>query len=134
MWLKGTGKLIYNPNRPGMKKVQRLSPWWLIVDVDNNIGKYYRYWIQRQWGLVLQAPTWGTHITLSNDRDVIDPKYQHHWKKFQGKKIDFEYSVVIEQHWKFFVLPTRCERFNEIRHELGIFHDHPFHITIGRMD
>lgn len=134
MWLKGKGKLIYNPARPGIKKAQRHTPWWLIVSVDNEIGKYYRDWIDRVFHLKLQHPAWGTHITLLNDRDVVKPEFQQHWKKYHNQWIEFEYSVVLEQHWKFWTLPVKCERFIEIRHELGVLHDHPFHITIGRME
>jgi len=134
VWIKGGGVLIYNPARPGMKKTKRLTPWWLIVSVDKEIGKYYRSWIERALYLKTQRPAWETHITLLNDCDVVDPQYQQHWKKYHNQWVEFEYSVAVEQHWKFFVLPVRCQQFEEIRQELGIFNHHPFHITIGRME
>jgi len=138
MWLQSTGKLIYTPNKPGA--IKRNNKWWLVVEVDRSIINYYAYWINRQiikppWlvkGLILQTPQWGGHITVLDGRVDVAKEYQHLWEKYADESITYEYSVEIEKHWKFWVLPVRCNRLNDIREELGLKRDYNFHVTIGR--
>ena len=138
MWLKATGRIIYTPDKPGA--IKRNNKWWVVVEVDRSIINYYAYWINRQiikppWltkGLILQTPQWGGHITVLDGRVEVDKKYQHLWEKYAGKMINYEYSVEIEKHWKFWVLPVKCEFLNKLREELGLPRDYNFNITIGR--
>lgn len=136
MWAKSVGTFVYEPKRPGMRKVGRNTPWWLIMDVDNGIGMYYRWWLKRKFGQAyeIQPPAWGCHITVVNDRDIIKPEFKEHWKKYDRQKVQFEYSPHLELHWRFWCLPVKCEQLVEIRNELGLdTKKHPFHITVGRL-
>jgi hypothetical protein len=133
-WLRGSGKLVYNPHRPDLRKTRQADDWWLVVNTDNGIGEYYRWWIKKMKGIELLRPAWRTHVSILNGREPVQPEYLHLWKKYQNKPIHFEYSVDIEQHWKFFVLPVRCEELVNIRGELGLStKKSPLHITIGRL-
>lgn len=133
-WAKATGKLVYNPHRPDIRKKFAHDDWRLVVEVDRGFSLYYNWWVQKMWGLRLQLPVWKTHITILNGKQNVEPTFRKIWKKYEGKKIEFEFSPALEQHWKFFVLPVRCERFNEIRRELGLPDWDKYHITFGRME
>jgi len=134
MWVTGTGIVVYSPHRPGIRKIQRHSPWWVIVEIDKELSRYYRWWIEKRFGLRLQVPTWGTHITVVSDRDKIEPEYLNQWKMFDRQQLSFEYNVAVEQHWKFWTLNVKSDVLTQMRKDLGLTRHHSLHITIGRME
>lgn len=131
-WLKGYGWLEYNPTRREIKKIRAADDWWLTLTIPGDVCKYYVWWMQKEKGISLQLPVWRPHITILNGRKPVSVDKQHLWKKYQGEKINFEYQPNIEQNWKFWSLPVRSNRIHEIRKELGVDDDFPFHITVGR--
>ena len=133
-WVKVPGKIIYDPSRPGIKKMQRATPWWVIVDLDDGITHYYRWWLKKMKGVIIHPPAWGVHMTVLDGRKAVPKDFMGEWKKHQGKIIEIEYCVEFEQHWKFFVLPARCQFLEDLRKGLGFIQPHPFHITFGRLD
>ena len=138
-WIVGSGKLRYSPEKPNA--IKRNNPWWIVVDIDRSIQKYYGHWINNiispPWLIkrkLIQTPLWGGHITVLDGRQEPPLENQQHWGKYHNLEINFEYSVEIEHHWKFWVLPVKCPMLNDIREELGLDGNYPFHITIGRDD
>lgn len=138
--LKGTGILVYDPSRPGMKSK---TDWWIVVNTDSEICRYYRWWIWRRYMIDLQKPSWGAHISVLRGARPYDNRI-HLWKKYQGEKINFEYSHEVRQTSEkadgsahFWFVDVWSDRLNEIRKELGfpiIFEGKPikYHITVGR--
>lgn len=133
-WVKAKGILVYNPKRDGIKKIRKANDWILVVETDPNIAKYYRWWVQKRFGLFLNHTAWKTHISILNGKKPVKDEYKEFWKKYDKNWITFEYSVNVEQHWKFWTLPVRSKQLESIRKELGFFDDYPLHITIGRME
>lgn len=139
-WIKTSGKIRYNPWRKGATK--RATKPWVVVDADWGLCEFYRYMIMRD--LInpfrqdpiphrIHPPKWGCHVTVLDGRHDIPQSNMHLWNKFEGQDIEFEYSPMIEQHWKFFVLPVRSQRLMEIRRDLGL-PKKPLHITVGRIE
>lgn len=140
--LKGTGVLIYDPHRPGMKSK---TDWWIVVNTDSEICRYYRWWVYRRYMLELQQPSWGAHVSVLRGGKP-EPDKMHLWKKYQGEKIDFEYSYNVRHSGDttggdrpdvFWFVDVWSNRLNEIRDELGFtleFAGKPikYHITVGR--
>jgi len=137
--LKGTGVLVYDPPRPGMKN----TDWWIVVNTDNEICRYYRWWVWKRYMIVLNQPSWGAHISVLRGGKPREDKI-HLWKKYQGEKIDFEYSPNIHQqgddtgdlgpHW---FVDAWSERLSDIREELGFTNEFggkkiKYHLTCGR--
>ena len=133
--IKSTGKLIYDPIRPGVRKTGEsliLQPAWDDTDL------LYAWFIKRRYGLKLQRPVWYIHITVVSIKE--NPRKEA-WKKYDGEYIDFEYSPEVYQVWKFWSLPVVCSRLEAIRIELGLSSKprassgvpSDFHMTIGRM-
>jgi hypothetical protein len=129
---KMKGRLVYDPQRPGMKKAHRAGPGWLILTFDPELGRFYRFLLKQFTGYIVQGQTYELHVTVVNDRD---PDVSNHelWRKYHGKSIEVEIDVRMEQHWRFFVLPVISKDLEAIRSELGLdTKKHPFHLTIGR--
>lgn len=130
-WAQTTGRIIYNPNRPDKKKVRAADDWHLILKVDNGISEYYRWWLQKRFGLYTNPPTWGCHVTVCDARQK--PGNPAVWRAYEGDLITIEYSPVIYQAWKFWCLPVRSNELTFMQKELGYSPKSDLHITIGRM-
>lgn len=128
------GKLEYNPKRPGLKKTRGHDEFFLVLDVPDNIGVYYRYWVFKRFGIKLSPPAYGCHVTILDGRTPVSPQYLDVWKKYQGKEIVIEYTPELYTHWKFWSLPVFSKELVAIRKELGFNDSKPLHITIGRED
>lgn len=140
--LKGTGVLVYDPHRPGMKSK---TDWWIVVNTDSEICRYYRWWVYRRYMLELQKPSWGAHVSVLRGGKPAADK-MHLWKKHQGEKIEFVYEPVVYHSGDtprgdhpdvFWYVDVWSERLNEIRAELGFtneFQGKPikYHLTVGR--
>lgn len=137
--LKSTGVLVYDPFRPGMKN----TDWWIILNTDEELCRYYRWWIWRQYMVDLKNPSWGSHVSILRGAKPRADKI-HFWKKYQREKIKFEYSPVVRQQvdtdgnlGHFWFIDVWSERLNDIRDELGfktVIDDKKikYHLTIGR--
>jgi hypothetical protein len=132
-WIRIKGRLIYEPRREGIKKVQRDTPWWVIVQLPHDdLSNFYRRWLKNFYGIVSHPPVWGTHVTVLDGRVPVKPEFMGAWKKHHGETVEFEYSPYVEQHWKFFTLPVRSEFLHGVRKELGFDVEKSLHITFGR--
>jgi len=129
-----TGTLRYSPKRD-----ESSQHWWLILDCDPEIGRYYRSMYQRQHNFCrkLQRPFWGPHITVVRNEEP-DDKHKHLWDLHAGEKIVFQYAGGVNNNYSddryrsFYWLEVTCPRMLEIRKELGL--SAPtcgFHLTIG---
>lgn len=133
--VKCSGKVIFSPNREGLKKTHRSFDTGIILKVDNGISHYYSWLIKRRHGISLQLPAWGTHVTLVSDRDKVKniDLFNALKDRFNNSFLKLTYDVQIEKHWKFWVLPVKAsDELLEIRQSLGLRLDYPLHITIGR--
>lgn len=126
---KLTGKLQYEPHRQDFKKSFKARP--LIVQFPyDDLSAYYRWFIERKYGLKLQAPMFGCHVTIVRGDE---PGWKaKNWKKYEGHKLTVEVSPLVYKQRIFWALPIRCQRAHEIRHELGLRNFHNLHLTIGR--
>lgn len=126
-------KIIYNPKRPGLKRTNRDQDWFCVAEVDNSICEYYRHWVTKGTGKILQGLAWKPHVTVVNGKEKVQADFQHLWKKYDGKIITIEYSPVVEAHWKFWVLPITSPELTFLRKELGLdTKKYELHLTIGR--
>lgn len=139
-----TGRLSYDPKRMGM---ERNTAWWLVVNCDPEIARYYRWWADKAnnpLGLEegnLKKPIWWPHISVIRG-EKPKPELRDLWRKYEGEEVEFKYGVVIHNsgenttrktpdiHW---YINCECPRLDEIRRELGLWRGYEkYHLTIGK--
>lgn len=133
-WIKATGKLVYQPStRFSLRKKRNIDETHTIVPVDNNLAAYARWWVDREIHLFLQPPMLGAHVSVFNGKETLNENAAQFLQETNGTTITYEYSLNVQQHWKFWVLPVRSNDLMYIRDKCGVNKNYHFHITIGRM-
>jgi hypothetical protein len=133
MWHESTGILIYDPHGRAEKSKAKVSdPWWLILICDNEIIRYYNWWLEKQWIRTEKYSLYGSHVSIVKGEE---PPNKELWKKYNKKILKFRYNNEIKTNNYHYWLWTECTEFERIRLELGLsprFPDMRFHLTIGR--
>lgn len=129
------------------------SPWVLILQVNDDIATYYRWWVDhevlhpvfsRMNDVVVQHPLWGAHITILSGREDVPESNRHHWGKYDGQAVNIDYAPYPYQTWRFWSIPVRSKQLDHIKEELGfstreereyeVLPGFNYHITIGRVE
>jgi hypothetical protein len=126
---KVTGKLVYEPSRPNMRKQYKLKTLVLNLVYDD-LANLYRFFVKQKYGIHLDPPMWGNHITVI--RGDEKPPRPELWKAYEGEFMDIEISPHIYKTRNFWTLPVKSKRLHDIRKELGFKNYHEMHLTIGR--
>jgi hypothetical protein len=136
-----TGVLAYEPERTKVgkdtpvvfKKEHKVKT--LVANLpESELGRYYRWFLKQNYGTWyhLQHPMFGLHVTVV--RGDEKPKAPEHWRKHEGRTVQFEYNPTgIRKKWQFWSLPVRGRELEMLRGELGLQEEHDFHITVGRL-
>ncbi len=123
-----TGKLRYSPQLNG----NRSEKYWLVVDCDPAIGKYYRnlYLLENYNCRLLQRPSWEAHITVIRNEE---PPLKELWGKYDGQNIEFKYRPIVRDNTLYFWLDVESPCLLNIREEMGLPRQpiYPLHLTIG---
>lgn len=135
-----TGSIIYNPYRGEMK---RRTKGWCIITVDKEITRYYRWWLQYQYHIHLQPPSWDAHISVVRAEPIQD-EFQQYWKKYDKRRVEFSYEHGYIHKFRsgrndennvpgdYYVINVKCPIIDEMRNELGLKVFNNYHLTIGR--
>lgn len=120
-----TGKLIYSNN-----------PYKLTVEVDDDIGKYYRSFLPKAWGV--QKPMYASHISTVRNEVPVNLSA---WGKYQSQDVEFRYDYFVFNDDVYYWLNCFSPTLENVRQELGLpitseftrspDGKHRFHITIG---
>lgn len=106
----------------------------IVAKVSNDIYRYYAWFLNKQYGVVLEPPPFGSHITIADGRKKIDlDKFAEYLSKIDLKKLTIECSPSIYTHWEFFAVRVYSPELDVIRKKLGLSSNYPFHITIGKL-
>lgn len=130
----GTGIIKYDPYRAEMRN---RTTWWCIVNVDREITRYYRWWLQKEKHIILQQPSWDAHVSVIRGEAACS-KRKELWKKYDGHKVDFFYEHgTFRSHpdpagGRFYWINVECPQLAHIRKEMGLPVGWHFHITVGR--
>lgn len=123
------GKIIYDPVAG---KAQ--NPWWVIVECPKDIMDYYHYWLEREEGVKLNKPLFGSHISVVRGEEPAESS-KHLWKVCHEEEVEFAYSHEIMNNGEYYWLEIDCMKLNELRETLGLEEkvQFGFHLTIGRV-
>jgi len=134
------GKIAYDPYRvipctgKTMRKTHKERTAIVTLPRDG-LADYYRALVSNQFGIFMQAPLFGAHMTIVGGNEFRHIKNISTWNKYANEKIKLcVHPEKIYRAWKFWVLPVEDVNgiFTDIRHELGLTKPVNFHITIGR--
>ena len=141
--LKGTGIIQYDPHRPGMTY---RKDWWCVINLNKEITRYYRWWLEFERHIHLQPPSWDAHISIVRG-EKPRPEFLELWKKHHGERVEFEYThgiIRVDRSQRkddraanavggeYYYIDIRCPMLDEIRKELGLRTGYEFHFTVGR--
>jgi hypothetical protein len=127
--------------------MKRDTDWWLVVNCDPEIARYYRWWTDKANNPLafeeanLKKPIWRPHISvIRGERPRVD--LRHFWKKYEGKEITFKYGLIVHNsgetetrkspdvHW---YINCECTELDDIRKELGLWRGfEKYHLTVGK--
>jgi hypothetical protein len=129
---RSVGKLRYSPHLLGVR-ADSVS-WWLVVDCDPDIGRYYRhlFYLTHYKCQKIQSPAWKEHISvIRNEKPKEEKTYL--WKKYDGQDVEFWYSPSVRGDGMFYWLDVDCDCLLDIREELGLSRqpEFPLHLTVG---
>ena len=97
-WLTSVGKIKYDPYRGSMKNK---TEWWAVLEVDREITRYYRNWINKEVFnpmeinhdnqpkemkekypvTILHPPSWDAHVSIIRGEKPRND-LMHLWKKY----------------------------------------------------
>lgn len=132
------GKIVFDPDNV-TRKHSRQADWKRVamVKFDGDMAEYYAWFIGRRYGLTLNRPLRGAHVTFVNDSIKEIKGGERKWEevraKWDGKEIDVIINTDVRtngEHW--WMKADQTPEFWQIREELGL--GRPFwglHMTIG---
>lgn len=120
----GTGTITFDMHR-GTK---HFEPWWALVICDDEIIRYYA-WFLKKWGKPVDLSTlWKTHISwIKGD----EPPHKRMWGKRQMVKFYYTNQIRFDNH-KHAWLDVYSPDLSNLRQELGLPAKERYHLTIGR--
>lgn len=140
-WFKSRGRLVYDPKRSNKNNTQE----WLVMEVDREITRYFRWMVDRHIMNVTGAeghgilqPSGDAHVSVLRGRNdlraVPRAEKEAMWKKYHGREVDFYYSPVVylarAEFWCVDIItPWTLEVRSE---EWDLPSDYGLHLTIGR--
>lgn len=158
-WFTGKGTIVYDPDRGDMKA---RTKWWVVVNLDQGITDYYRWWANRCVNPLrvsaedrtkqsyklrgvqdedLLVPAWGAHMTIIRGEKPREAQ-MHLWRKYDGQTVDFKYSPNVrysgdtkdvgEKNGRYWFIDAVCPLGKQMRDEFGFASNWTFHITVGR--
>jgi hypothetical protein len=132
------GKIVFDPDNV-TRKHNKQKDWKRVamVTFDGEMTEYYSWFIERRYGLKLNRPLRGAHVTFVNDsvREIKggDAVWEEVRKRWDGKEIDVILNLDVRtnsEHW--WMKADETPEFWQIRGELGL--GRPFwglHMTVG---
>jgi hypothetical protein len=127
-----SGVLVSDPKA---KSIPNPGKWWLIIQCEADIGRYYRSqfnFFNRAKDVKLQAPAWESHISVIRGEE---PQHPELWGSWDGQQVEFSYDPQLQTNEEYFWLNVECPAALDIREKLGLSRTPQFnlHLTIGRI-
>ncbi|HRW21788.1 MAG TPA: hypothetical protein P5509_07445, partial [Bacteroidales bacterium] len=94
--LKHKGILKFDPR--ALSNADALfKSWWCVILSNDDIGNYYSWFVERRYGLKLQRPAFGPHISLIRGEETT----QENWDYFKNKynNTNIEYYIDISKNY-----------------------------------
>jgi hypothetical protein len=128
------GKYVFDPL--ALTHSEKLfKPWWCIILLDENddTGDYYRWFVKKRYGLKLQRPAFGTHISLIRGEETTPANWKIFKEKYDGKPVKFTHESELRTNGKHWWIRIKCDEAKDMREEMGYPREGKWglHLTIG---
>ena len=126
---------VFPEDRQRIKKKKKpFEEQTIIANVSNDLTHLYSSFIKKKYGIEIEPPPFGAHITIQNGKQEIKniERYSSYLESLNGKFITVYYDPSFYLYWRFFAVSVFSEELTEIRNNLGI-KDTKFHITLGKI-
>lgn len=149
--LNAKGGQEYRSMLERMARYRNQYHYWAVANVDPEIARYYRWWVNRELmnitmepGFGLQAPSHTPHITITRGvNDMLDvPKAERNalWGKYENEVVEFTYTPEVRYtgdttgdrkatHW---FIVVNAPKLRQIREEFDIPTNWNLHLTFGK--
>lgn len=126
---------VFPKDRERIKNKKRKFEDELIIGkVSNDFHKLYSYFLFKNYGVYLEPPLFGSHITICDGREKLNlERDSEYLKQIQNKQFKVECDPNIYLHWQFYAIRVYSPELDLIRKTLGLSANYPFHITIGKV-
>jgi len=130
------GRYRFSPplNRSGnlTRRDGRTTKWWLIIECDPDLGRYWRWLYEKHHHHLrqLQAPLWGAHVSVIRDEE---PPNLELWEQAPQPIVTLDYDHEPQETADYIWLRVNCEAALDYREALGLPRQPPtpLHLTIG---
>ena len=133
MVIKVKGTLDFTPEDV-TRKHKNQSSWKrvAIIKTDCDLERYYAWFLEKRFNLILNKNLRGTHITFISDR-MERTLFEEASKIFNGKEIDFFIEIEPRSNGKHWWLRVHCPEAESIREAVGLTREPYFglHLTLG---
>jgi len=133
-WTETSAKMVWEPDNV-TKKHQKQAEWkrTVYLEYGEDVHQYYKWLIERRFGLKINKPLRPAHITIINDRVEDWTLYQQAKNRFNGIEIRASWSNEIRTNGKHWWLKVESEDALNIRIASGFSKVpfHSFHLSIG---
>lgn len=95
----------------------RAEPWWLLARTPEDVAGYYRFWIERRFGVRLIQPGHGAHITVvAGERPLSN---EGAWAGLHGRVVSFRYAHEVFTNGRHWWIRARSAKLEAIRASFG---------------
>lgn len=131
--IETSGTIIFDPipEKGNIKKL--FKPYWVIVVTNDDVDGYYRWFLNKRFNLILQAPAWGPHLTIVAGNQVDDGLWDIVKKEYNNTTINFTHENLPKSNGTYWWLKSYCPEIENIRKKLKlpVGLRFPLHLTLG---
>lgn len=105
---------------------------WLLLEVDDEIARYYASIVKREFGVDLHwRSKSGAHVSIIRGEELPNAE---HWAHDEGRQVKIYYTNQIYTNGNHWWLNVVCDELADVRSSYGLPTDKRFfHLTIGRL-
>lgn len=142
--IKLKGNIISPPHITKKHLIQSSWKRNVMIDFSGEDSEYYSWFIMKNFGLPLNKPVRGSHVTIVNDKwedsifknqEDFDKSIDEFISKYENKPIEVELELSVKsngEHWWLRVAPDSRVMINSFRSEMGLGgYYYGLHMTIG---
>lgn len=130
--LEITGSYVFDPLAL-INSADLFKPFWVIIRLDDDTSDYYSWFIEKRYGIKVQRPAWGSHISIIRGEQTSIEYWESFKKEYNNKPVKLIHNSELRSNGKHWWIRVSSEEAKDLREKMGYSRDpqFPFHLTIG---